>query len=697
MKTIKNIFFTDIKSLSCNYFALVIALGLCILPALYAWFNIYSNWDPYGNTGNIKIAVASKDKGYTDASGATTNVGEQIMNTLQANDSIDWVITSESKAKEGLYRGDYYAAILLPDNFSECMYTGMLHDLQKPRLTYYVNDKKNAVATKITDTAVTNLENSINEMYISILVRTAFEKENVAASDLLETDTLAQLQNKIDKVSTTLAGYTTTIHQLTTANAKLNSTLEDAGSDLDSIQNFIQKESTNTTDSTSSLSDTLRSKNRTIDTALSNANRNMTKAAKTDKMSTKIKFYQKAVNHLEKVNNELKKIKNALPSTKLSATLDAQNQQLRTKITTQLQTITSLTNQIKSGITDQAATLSDATENAWGQTFDTVNHTFETILMPLMEDMAALTDTLQSDISNTLDSMKEDIELLNQIINGTSTSLDYADQSLTALSNTVQQVSDHLDALNESLDSLSNSELLQKALNFMQGNPEGYGAFFSAPVQMDTERIYPVDNYGSGVTPFYTTLAIWVGGIFLVSLIRVKPDPQKYPDAKPHELFFGRFLLFAVLGQVQTLIIIIGNLALLHTQCLLPKHFWFASALASLTFLLLIYAFTVSFGDIGKALIVVFVVIQIAGSSGTFPIEILPEFYQKIYIFFPFPYAINAMREAICGLNGNDYWIDLMELLLFAIAALLLGLVIRLPFRRVSHFVEKRMEDTEMM
>ena len=231
----------------------------------------------------------------------------------------------------------------------------------------------------------------------------------------------------------------------------------------------------------------------------------------------------------------------------------------------------------------------------------------------------------------------------------------------------------------------------------MAGNPEAYGDFFSAPIKTKTERVYPVENYGSGVTPFYTTLAIWVGGIFLVSMIKTSPNRKKFPGARPHELFLGRFLLFFLLGQLQTLIIVIGNLALLHTQCLYPKHFWFASAVASFTFLLLIYAFTVSFGDIGKALIVVFVVIQIAGSSGTYPIEILPEFYQKVYTFFPFPYAINAMREAICGLNGNDYYIYLFQLLLFAFAALMLGLVIRLPFRKINHFVEKRMEDTGFM
>lgn len=697
MKNIRAIFRDDIKALRNHFFVLIITLGLCILPALYAWFNIYSNWDPYGNTGNIKIAVASQDQGYTHTDGSRSNIGEQLLDTLQENDSIDWVITSEKNVKKGIRRGDYYAGIILPANFSSCIYDGMLHGLQKPELTYYVNDKKNAVATKITDTAVSNLQNNINEMYISILVSTVFEKENIKISDLEQKETFTQLKNKIKHVSDTLADYTTTTDAFTTANTKLSGTIQKAQSDLNSIQNLAQNKDKTTNENLLSLPDTLRTKNHTIYTNLSHASLYMKQAIETETLADKRKYYQKAINHLKKTNNILTNIQNALPDTALSTALDAQNKQLQTKINTQIQAITKLNTKIKSGLQDHTETLTGTVENTWYQTIQTVCNTYETILMPLMEETAVLIETIQKDMSNAVGNIQEDVELLNQIFTGATESIDSSGESLTALSRTLQQTSEHLNTLNETIDSLSSRELLQKALSFMQGDPESYGTFFASPIQMDTKRIYPVENYGSGVTPFYTTLALWVGGIFLVSLIRVKPDSQKYVNAKPQELFFGRFLLFAILGQLQTLIIVIGNLALLHTQCLLPKHFWFACALTSLTFMLLIFAFTVSFGDIGKAMIVVFVVLQIAGSSGTFPIEILPEFYRKIYIFFPFPYAINAMREAICGMNGNDYIIYLIQLSLFAIAALLLGLVIRLPFRGVSHFVEKRMEDTGMM
>ena len=140
-----------------------------------------------------------------------------------------------------------------------------------------------------------------------------------------------------------------------------------------------------------------------------------------------------------------------------------------------------------------------------------------------------------------------------------------------------------------------------------------------------------------------------------------------------------------------------GDIYILHCQILDKGVFWLTASVTSFVFTLLVYALTLSFGDIGKAIAVVIMVIQIAGSGGTFPIELLPAVYRNIYIFFPFPYAINAMRETIGGMYGNTYVKSMGELLIFAVASLAIGLIIRKPFIKLNHFVEERMEDTKMM
>ena len=216
-------------------------------------------------------------------------------------------------------------------------------------------------------------------------------------------------------------------------------------------------------------------------------------------------------------------------------------------------------------------------------------------------------------------------------------------------------------------------------------------------ISATVNKVYPIENYGSAMAPFYTTLAIWVGGVILSSLVKIHARTEGLIDPRPAELYFGRYLFFFLISQIQAAVIVTGDLYLLKIQCLHPGLLYLTASLTAFTFSLLIYSLAIAFGDVGKAVVVVIMVMQIAGSSGTFPIELLPEIYQKIYRFFPFPYAIDAMRECICGMYGNYYWQQIGFLLLFAAAALLIGLLVRRPFMGLNRFMEEKLEETELL
>ena len=114
MGTIKRIFKDDMRNLIKHFFALIIIIGVCFLPALYAWFNIYSNWDPYGNTEGLKLAAVSMDKGYTNENGEYQNVGEGIIEELRENKSVEWhFVKDEKEALAGIKDGTYYAAVVI--------------------------------------------------------------------------------------------------------------------------------------------------------------------------------------------------------------------------------------------------------------------------------------------------------------------------------------------------------------------------------------------------------------------------------------------------------------------------------------------------------------------------------------------------------------------------------------------------------
>ena len=312
----------------------------------------------------------------------------------------------------------------------------------------------------------------------------------------------------------------------------------------------------------------------------------------------------------------------------------------------------------------------------------------------------ALRQQLQSVTGQVADAM-EGVASLSSDAKAMKAAMADTSQALGTTMELLRPATDRMTAsLSDTIDGmqdLSADEYMDTLLTILGGDPAVYGQYFPEMVQTSVNKVYPIENYGSAMTPFYTVLAIWVGGVILSSLIKVHARTDGLIDPRPAELYFGRYLFFFLMSQIQAAVIVTGDLYILKVQCLHPGMMYLTGALTAFTFSLLIYSLALSFGDVGKAIVVVIMVMQIAGSSGTFPIELLPEIYQKFYRFFPFPYAIDAMRECICGMYGNYYWQQIGYLMLFAVAALLIGLLVRKPFMGLNRFMEEKLEETELL
>ena len=241
MRNIWTVFKTDIKTLSKCFFACAVVVAIAVLPSLYAWLNIYSNWDPYGNTGGISIALASLDKGYTDEDGVYVNKGDDVVNDLREATSINWVVVdSEKQAKDGVYAGDYYAAVVIDKDFSYKMYHMLTEWTGKPTITYYENAKKNAVATKITDTAVESLKRSISENYLEAVIGRVMTQANLLAADLTADDPETAVKGLFYQVQDLLASCRATMDAFDAA--RNNSTVDiDAGRLAQIIQDINGK------------------------------------------------------------------------------------------------------------------------------------------------------------------------------------------------------------------------------------------------------------------------------------------------------------------------------------------------------------------------------------------------------------------------------------------------------------------------
>ena len=687
MRNIWTVFKTDIRTLSKCFFACVVVVAIALLPSLYAWLNIYSNWDPYGNTGGISIAVASLDEGYTDEDGTYENKGDDVVADLREATSINWVIVdTEEAAKGGVESGDYYAAVVIDREFSRNMFRMLTDWTGKPAITYYENAKKNAVATKITDTAVETLKRSISENYLEVVIGGIMEQSNLLAADLTADDPEAAVKGVLYQAQDLLhacgrmmdafeaAGGSgvseSSAAALEAAVANINKNLPD-GAQLQQTAAEIQMQ----------LNTALARVERALDrlnSAIENApdqketQQKLLDAADTmDKTADALETWaagleasgaeagkiqaeaaRQTAAECRKTAKQLRALAESPDSADLLADCDALVKSIRTMVD-------------RIPVTSKA--LQKELDTVAGQVADT------------MEGMAALAGdakAMKTALAETADAVGDTMALLRPA----------TEKLLTSLESTI-----------DDLEGLTTDEYMDTLVNILGGDPAVYGQYFPEMVQTSVNAVYPIANYGSAMTPFYTVLAIWVGGVILSSLIKIHARTEGLIDPKPAELYFGRYLFFFVLSQIQAAVIVTGDLYILKVQCLHPGMLYLTGALTAFTFSLLIYSLALSFGDVGKAIVVVIMVMQIAGSSGTFPIELLPAIYQKIYRFFPFPYAIDAMRECICGMYGNYYWQQIGFLLLFAAAALLIGLLVRRPFMGLNHFMEEKLEETELL
>ncbi len=547
MKNILRIVKRDLKNIRMNVVAIVILLGLALLPSLYAWFNISSNWDPYSSdsTKNLKVAVFSEDKGY-NIGNISINMGDSIVDTLKTESTIGWTFEDSSRdAVNGVYSGKYYAAVIIPSDFTAGIAGIIDGKLDGGKIEFYENEKKNAVAAKITSKAQTALKNQINSEVFGTIAEISLDAAEFLKNAGENSDYSAAVKNRLLDMK---SGLQTSI-------------------------------------------DTLKAVQQTGDTA-------------TSALENTIILSEKIV-------------------------ADAQK--------------------------DFAEAVSGAITLSGLQK---ANVRIEDYIDVIQEGGVTVSETI-----DLLEELKSDID--------------------TSVGN---------------VDELQNSEEVDKVLTMLKNSPEEFGTYLSDLVNINTVPVYKTANNGSMMSSFYTTLAIWVGALILVAILRTKVLPfEDGTELRAYQKFFGRYVIFFIVGQIQTLVCVMGNLCYLQIQCVNPFLYWLAGVAMSFVFTLFIYALTFALGNIGEAIAVVIMVVQVAGAGGTFAVELLPEIFQKIYAFMPFNYAMNAMRECVSGMYQNDYWIYMAKLMIFAGVALVIGIALHKPFERLNEIIEESKEKTDLM
>jgi putative membrane protein len=705
------VFIQDAKRLSSNVVAVVVIIGLTILPSLYAWFNIFSNWDPYGPsaTGNIPIAVYSLDQGSSIGS-LSLNEGDSVVEGLKANNAIGWVFTdSEEETVQGIYNGKYYAALIIPADFTEQL-IGFVEDgaVKQPKIIYYENDKKNAIAPKITQKAQKAVQEQINASFVSTITDKVMSGSEVLAwrddddKTILE-NVIVELENVDSSIRTyevilsTFISLMDATDQLVETTQALFPGLEDLNQQsVDSIYAVGDA-----LDYAGKMGDSTGDMVHTGVTASVNALKTVRAGLMQDQMdlSAALEHYDEKI---DEYLNIVQKVE-ALVST-LSARGDIFGVDVKGLLSPVEQSLALMEEKLQGGKGIQSAedlkalilelvNLIDITTGQITDMESTLQEKTSTVYDKAMADADKAMD-LAVDALNTLSGDSDRIvSKLEELQSTLGEGKDALKQSRDILVSVDTKLTKAIDELNKVLQDSRYQELVR----VLEEEPESLGEFISSPVKLETVEIYAIENYGSAMAPFYTTLALWVGALILVAIIHVKVETPEGVKINYVHKYFGRYITFFLISQAQNLIAVFGDLFFIRIQCPHPFYFWLAGAMVSFTFSIFMYSLTVSFENIGQALAVVVMVIQVAGAGGTFPIEVLPEIFQKIYMYLPFPYAMNAMRECVGGMYEDAYFQDLRALSYFVLLSLFIGLVMYLPFKKMNALIDHSKEKSGLM
>ena len=714
----------DFSRLRHNVIALIVVVGLVVVPPLYAWFNIAGGWDPYGNTGGMKVAVANTDKGYkSDLIPVEVNIGETVVSQLRANDQLDWRFVSEDDAIEGVKAGEYYAAVVIPKDFSADMMTLFSSEVKHSKIVYYENQKKGAVSPEVTSQGASTIQAQVDETFAKTIANVGLSATS-GLMDFMDSDqvaiyashlssTLGDTVGSLEDASGTMASFsgllastsslvdsTSKIMQQTGGTSQdadkalgdaksglsdvkgaigdsvsaINGALKQSASSYDSVSAAVEKAfaagTTQATDSATQL-DAIASK---VD-AQKQAYEGVLGSLQDTSLFPDQAIMQPAVSAVKSVIERLRALSGSLSDAATALRQGSSN------ANSDLASVKKLIAQAKGGI----ASVEDSFSGTLGKQAEQLASTVSGITSSASGISAKLDKTV-SDLSGASDSLAGDLRRIGKVLDG-------AISTLTDSAKGLKQ-------LKTKLDSAVRSGDLDQIRSVIGSDPEALADALAAPVALDEQAIYPMANNGSAMAPFYTTLSLWVGAIVLAAMCRADVSAaaaSALAPVRPHELYLGRFGFFACMSFLQSTLVCAGDILFFGIQAINPLQIFGACWVASLVFCCIVYTLTVSFGDIGKAVAVVLLVMQVAASGGEFPIEMYEPVFQAIYPFLPFVHAMNAMRAGMAGAFGMEYWTELGTLALYLLPALALGLLFRRPIIRANQWIIRKLEDTKLM
>ncbi|WP_293768055.1 YhgE/Pip domain-containing protein [uncultured Corynebacterium sp.] len=678
-----SIFRNDLRTISRNVMASVMIFGLVVIPLLFTWFNVLASWNPFGNTSQLKVAVASEDSGYTsDLLPIPVNVGDQVLNQLRANDKLDWVVTTADDAVEGAKSGEYYAAIVLPQTFSTDMMTFYAGESDPAEISVYTNEKKNALAPKITGQGAEGVSSQIAQTFTRTVGDVSLDLVTSLSDFLNAGDTknaLSRIEARADAVERQLQMGARTARSLEdlveSATPLMQSAQDIIGSarvDLPELNSSSLELSTDaltaSLDATSASYDVVGDKLDALfdDAAATRESRVATLNTLAGQVQGTIDAYTRL---RETVNTTVKPVMPAQAAALLG--------QLDEAIAAQ----EAVHDRLVAAAQAPAPTKPD---------FSALDKARDSIAgiqtSPLRDSLRQLRSSLQA--------VGQDLQTVETPISIDSSSLNDARDAIAKLADMLEGSASKFSSLRAEIDKAADSGDLTKLAELVGSNPDALASSIAAPVSVSRHAVYPVVSFGAGMAALYTALALWVGAMLTSVAVRTDVTDKSFG---PIQRYFGRFGTFALVGFLQSTLLMLGLIFFVRVEPAHPFLLLVAGWVTSLVFMFICYTLVVSFANAGKALGVLLLVMQISTAGGAYPLDVLPQWFQNLSPWMPATYAIRAYRAANAGIYQGDFWLSILCLLLFILPMLVLGVALHKPLAKFTQGWIETLEKTKLM
>ncbi|MBD3920176.1 YhgE/Pip domain-containing protein [Paenibacillus sp. PR3] len=674
MRTILSIYITDVKSMLKSRRLTMLVIALMLLPSAYAWINIKAVWDPYSNTTGIPVAIVNEDTG-AQVEGKTINVGEETVNGLKANPKLGWVFVDRAEAERGVHYGDYYAYLIIPSDFSSKLTSILEAEPQQPTITYAINEKVNALAPKITGSGAAGVTDQISKSFTQTVgdaVLTAFHTAGIELKKELPTihkveNGILELEKALPQIEAIGQGAIALEAKLPAIKQKVNKVialqqhipdLNKAGDAIVKLESELPKIKT-AMDNITALRDKVNSL-QGIPTAISDMENRLTIIDAN---------LRKALEEAEKTVAEANTEGTVVGNPAIAGEL-----QRLTQLLDELATLRTILKETRTGLKlklDEALTVMDKLNTDWPSIEQRVHKAANFVRNDL--------PGVEADIKTATTLLQEKMPAMEEAIHKAA---DLARNDLPGFEQKVREAANKIRTLQGSAD-------LNELISYLMHDPSKGSRFLADPVHLETVRIFPIENYGTAMTPLYTMLALWVGGTILITAL---PVNVRNPDHKfkSYQVYFGRLLTFLSVGLGQAIIATLGVLFLLHVHAANKLWFVLTGLFVGIVFVVITYTLRSIFGNVGSGLAMLFLVLQMSSSGVTFPVSMTSRFFQIVSPFMPFTHAIIMLRETIGGMITSIMWKEATVLLSFIV--LFFGLAILLK-QSLSKDIELNSEE----